>query len=146
MHQGRNEFRVERPVSVVFAFVADVERASEWVPDLLSVEKLTSGPIGVGAKYSEKVNQGGRTGSAELTVTQYEVDRVVATEGHGGPATFSASYTFEADGDATNVVHEYTLELSGIAKLMAPMIHGWLEKNNQTAVENLKRILESARE
>jgi carbon monoxide dehydrogenase subunit G len=146
MQQGRNEFRVERPVSVVFAFVADVERAPEWVPDLLSVEKLTSGPIGVGTKYSEEVNQGGRAGKAELTVTRYEVDRLVVTEGHGGPATFTASYTFEPDGDATNVVHDYTLELSGIARLMAPMIHSWLEKNNQTAVENLKRILETARE
>lgn len=143
MARGSLVFSVARPPSAVFELLADLERAPEWVPDLVSVEKTTPGPVGVGTRYSEVVQMGKQTSTAELEVTEYERDRVFAHDGEGGPSRFSARFTLKPEGDGTRVTHEYTVRLRGLFKLMTPFIMGWVRKNSQAATVELKRLLES---
>jgi carbon monoxide dehydrogenase subunit G len=142
MARGELEFHVRRPPADVFAVLADLGRATEWVPDLVSIEQTTPGEVGVGTRYREVVRLGGKTSEAELEVTEYDPPRVFAHDGRGGPSTFSATFTLEADGDGTRVTHAYAIELSGPMRIMGPMIKGWVRKNAETAHANLVRLLE----
>jgi carbon monoxide dehydrogenase subunit G len=143
MTKGEITFHVPRPPAEVWSVVADLERAPEWVPDLISVTKVSEGDIRVGTRYTEVVNMNGNKGDAELEVTQYDAPRVFANEGKGGPASFSAKFTLEPDGDGTRVTHEYTVTMSGIMKMMEPLMKGWLKKNSEEAVERLQSLIES---
>ena len=143
MAEGSIEIRIARRAEEVFAYLSDLERAIEWVPDLLTMKKLTDGPIGVGTRYVETIKQGGSTGSAQLEVTEYEPNRVFAHKGEGGPVKFTGLFTVRPDGDESVVVHDYTFELSGLAKLMGPVLVKWLKRNSEIGAANLKRVLES---
>jgi carbon monoxide dehydrogenase subunit G len=142
MTEGKVEFHVRRPPEEVFAALADLEQAPRWVPDLVSVEKQTPGPVGVGTRYSEVVRMGEKVSEAELEVTEHDPPRVFAHRGQGGPARFTARFTLTPDGEGTRVAHAYTVQLSGFAKLLTPVVARWIRKNAETAAEGLRRSLE----
>ena len=49
----------------VWEIITDLENAPTWVPDLLSVRKLDSGPMAVGSRYEQRMKVQGR----EMMVT-----------------------------------------------------------------------------
>ena len=55
---GTASLFVERSPEEVFAYVANLENAPDWVPDLVSVTKTSEGEIGVGIRYTEVVKMG----------------------------------------------------------------------------------------
>jgi carbon monoxide dehydrogenase subunit G len=142
LSHGSIEFHVARPPAEVFPYVADLERAPEWVPDLISVEKLGDGPVRVGSRFRQEVRAAGRTGHAELEVTEYEPPRRFAHRGKGGPAEFKAEFTLEPDGEGTRVRHDFEVRMKGLFKLASGAVEGWVERNAETAVANLKRVIE----
>lgn len=139
MHGSASTFIPGRTPEQVFDVLSDLERAPEWVPDLLSVKKLTPGPVVVGTRYAERVRMGSREGDAELEVTEHERPRVFAHRGKGGPASFGARFVLEAEDGGTRVTHEYELRMSGMFKLMTPMMAGWVKKNSEAAMASLAR-------
>ena len=142
MPQGSITFTVKKSPSEAFAYIADMENAPNWVPDLVSVEKATPGDVRVGTVFNEVVRMGDKEMAGSMEVTEYDPPRVYAHAGEGGPSKFSARFTFEADGEGTRVVHDYEVEVGGVLKLMSPVIGGWVKCNSERAVEELKRILD----
>ena len=62
---------IARPVEEVFDFVADETNEPRYNEDMLSCDKVTPGPIGVGTRYEAHMKS---TGAASMTVevTGYE--------------------------------------------------------------------------
>jgi carbon monoxide dehydrogenase subunit G len=135
-------FRLSKPPAEVFPYLSDLERAPEWVPDLVSVSKLTEGPLGIGTRYSEVVNLGAKMGTVHLEVTHYEPDRLFAHKGVGGPMEFTGRFTLEPQGDGTLVTHTYAVQLNGMARLMAPLIKDRVRKLAEAGIQNLQRALD----
>jgi len=146
MAKGEVVVHVERTLEEVWNVLADLERAPEWVPDMLSARKLTEGAVGVGTRYHEVVSMHGKDAEAELEVTRFEPPRVFAHRGEGGPARFSATFTLEpgdSGGRSTRLTHAWTVELSGMMRMMEPLVRGWVQRNSEEAVRNLKRSMEA---
>jgi carbon monoxide dehydrogenase subunit G len=143
--EGKITVRINRPAAEVFAYVADLETAVEYVPSLVSMRKVSPGEIGVGARYEEVVEMGGRNGDGTLEVTEYDAPRLFAHRGQGGPVSFTARFIVEPDGeDACSFTHEYSVKLSGFAgKLIAPLVNRTVKSSNEQAAANLKKIMES---
>lgn len=142
MPSGSLSLTVQASPEAAFAVVSDLLRAPEWVPDLVSVTKVSDGPVGVGTRYTEVVQMGDKRGDGELWVTVFEPPRVFAHEGRGGPATFGARFTIEPEGDGCRITHDYEVKLSGMARLMAPLMGKWVEKNSAHAMQGLKQLIE----
>ena len=143
MAEGSIVFHVPRPPAEVWTIVADLEQAPDWVTDIISVTKETDGPVGVGTRYSERVNVNGTEGAATMEVTRYDPPRVFANRGEGGPAKFTTMFTLEPDGDGTKVTHSYTMKMSGFMKMMEPMMKGWMRKNSEASVKKLQELFAS---
>ena len=83
---------IAREPADAFDVAADPERQLEWDPQTLSVEKLTPGPLGRGARYRVEVKR--------LGVVEYEFpefDRPVRFA-HRGPVKVGEMYhTFELE-------------------------------------------------
>ena len=101
MPAGSLSLTVRRPLAEVFAYVADFERAPEWITDLVRVEKLTPGDVGVGTRFTQVVSLGGKELEGTMEVRAYDPPCVYAYDGEGGPARFTARFTFSPEGDAT---------------------------------------------
>lgn len=139
---GELSFRVEREPEHVFAVLADLERAPEWAPILSEMHKTTEGEVTLGSRFTGKVHLAGQTQAGELVVIECHRPEVFAYEGRGGPAVFRARFQLAPEDGGTRVQHRYQLELSGFAKMMAPVIGGLLEENASTMVESLRRRIE----
>ena len=125
MPSGSLSLTLQASPEAAFAVVSDLLRAPEWVPDLVSVTKVSDGPVGVGTRFTEVVQMGDKRGDGELWVT-----------------VFGARFTIEPEGDGCRITHDYEVKLSGMARLMAPLMGKWVEKNSAHAMQDLKQLIE----
>jgi Polyketide cyclase / dehydrase and lipid transport len=66
---GRTFFN--RPVEDLFDFLADPRNESLYNPVVLSAEKTTSGPIGVGTRFVQRARSFGQVGNVDIEVISY---------------------------------------------------------------------------
>ena len=144
MASGTVEIYIACPSEAMFAFVSDLERAPEWVPDLIEVTKVSDGAIGVGTRYTEIVQIGSSQPDAGLIVTEFDPPRVFAHRGKGGPSEFTGRFVVEADGTGTRLTHEWSVTMSGLYKLLEYFSARWIRTNTEAGVECLREKLESA--
>ena len=53
-----------------------------------------------------------------------------------------ARFTLEADGDGTLLTHEYTVRMKGLFRLLDPLVAAWMRRNNETALANLRHLID----
>ena len=63
---------VARPISEVFSYWADLERAGEWSGPVIERRKLSDAPAGVGTRYHAVDRLAGRRVEFTLEITAYE--------------------------------------------------------------------------
>ena len=133
---------INRPLTDVFAFVADGETASRWRPGVLDIKHVSGD--GVGAVYRQGVKgPAGRRIAADYEVTGFEPDRRLAFKAIAGPVRPSGEYRFEASGDGTRVSFALSVELGGWKKLlMGRAVQATMDAEMAT-LDNLRRTLES---
>lgn len=88
---------IERPVSVVFRFVADdhVRNHTRWDPDVV-LEQITDGPIGVGTTIRRRNTRYGAPVEETMDVVEFERERAMGSRIYGGPMAISGRATFDA--------------------------------------------------
>lgn len=140
MATGVFTIRLARPPVAIFPLISNLERAPEWVPDLIVVKKQTTGDIGVGTRYTDVMRVGNNTSTGKLEIIEYEPPRVFVHKGENGPSRFVTRFTLEPDGEGTLLTQEYTLRMRGLFRLLEPLVGGWLRRNTETALNNLGKI------
>ena len=139
MPSGSLSLTLQASPEAAFAVVSDLLRAPEWVPDLVSVTKVSDGPVGVGTRFTEVVQMGDKRGDGELWVTVFEPK---ISSRKRMERAFGARFTIEPEGDGCRITHDYEVKLSGMARLMAPLMGKWVEKNSAHAMQDLKQLIE----
>lgn len=122
MAHASQSVTVLRPITEVFAFLADGLNNPAWRPDVTSIT-LRSG-TGLGAEYSQTMRgPGGRSIDGDYRITRWDAPNRLDFEVTAGPARPVGSFTLSASGDSATEV-TFTLELKprGLMVLMAPMI------------------------
>ena len=148
------EFRlietVRAPIDRAFALANDIDRAMEWLPAGVRIEKLTPGPVRAGTRYRETRPVLGRDDTEIYEVSIYDPPRrteVVADgrQGTAGRGEFRFRIDFAAAGpDAT------TLTLTGSATrlgcvgvLLYPVVRGIMRRNILADVAGLTSWIET---
>ena len=142
MPQASNEIVIERPPSEVFAFLANPGNDPQWRRGVVEL-RHESGEH-VGARYAQKVSgPGGRQISADIEITEYEPDRLIAFRTTTGPVRPSGRYTLTPEGDGTRVRFELEAQVKGLKRLLAPMVQRTMSSEVR-ALNRLKQLLERA--
>jgi uncharacterized membrane protein len=135
---------INRPVEDVFAFVANFENHPKWELNFQKVKLLTSTPIGVGTTYQCELKLPGQSAASKFEITDYEANKKIAFVGEAaGPATPKGSFLFEPVAGGTKLTLLPRPEFRGFFKLLEPMMAGYIRKQNEEHLGNLKRLLES---
>jgi carbon monoxide dehydrogenase subunit G len=139
---AKNSVTINRPAGEVFAFLADGENEKQWRPGVKEMRREGGAP-GVGTIYRQQVaGPMGKTLDADVEITQFEPDRLIAFHAIAGPVRPQGSYALEAEGEgATRVTFSLDAELSGAMKLMKGRVQKTMDGEVGT-LENLKRVLE----
>lgn len=135
---------IHRPIEEVFAFVADFENNPKWEMNFQKVQLLTAKPTGVGTTYQCELKLPGQAATSKFEITEYEANKKIAFEGEAaGPAKPKGSFLFESVAGGTRLTLFPRPEFRGFFKLLEPMMAGYIRKQNEEHLSNLKRLLEA---
>ncbi|MGE5335096.1 MAG: SRPBCC family protein [Nitrososphaerota archaeon] len=124
---------IARPMEVVFPFLLDLEQSAVTDPDLVSVEKITPGPIGVGTTYVLQQRIQGRLRESTTRYTGIDPNRSIAFEADLGPIAVAASIAFVSVEGGTRVTFHGEGTPRGALKLFSRRFqrigqHAWDER------------------
>ena len=142
MARINGEIVIERPLEVVFYFVSDERNEPSYNPQMLSVEKLSPGPIGSGTQFRAQMKSRSRTLPLLLEFTMFERPVRLGSHSTFSGVTIDGDLTFEAVGDSTLMRWVWNITPSGALKLLTPLVV-WMGRRQEARIwSDLKRCLE----
>ena len=134
---------INRPTEEVFAFVADIEKMSQWMSELVEAKQTSEGPVGVGTTVNAVANVLGRRAESIQEVAEYEPNSKFTIKSTSGPVASKDKFTFESVAGGTKVTRVTEAELGGFFKLAEPLVARMLRRQFETNFANLKDLLEA---
>jgi hypothetical protein len=132
---------VDRPVDVVFDFVAD-ER-NRYDPRIRRAQLITAGPIGAGTQFRSEGTSLGRPVEMIIEFTTYERPRRLGSTTYLSAMQIHSSLTFEPHGSGTRMRWSSTLQPRGLLKVLTPLLAAAGRRQMSKVWANLKRTLEA---
>ena len=143
MARIHGEVVIGRPIEDVFDFVADERNEPRYNPQMLSVEKLSPGPIGPGAQFRCQMRSGRKSLPMLLEFTAFERPVRLGSHASFSGVTTDGELTFEPMGDSTRMRWVWDITPSGALKLLTPLVV-WMGRRQETRIwTELKRCLEA---
>jgi hypothetical protein len=134
---------IRRSTEDVFEYTSNLKNEMEWNPNLILVERISTGPQGVGTRFSAKWR-----GRPPMTVEYTCFDRPRMFEtlgvGKGMDATFRAEAS--PQGDGTHFTVTMDLRLKGFMRLVSPVIQIAMQRQERRLLGNLKSCLKQGEE
>lgn len=139
------EVLIDRPVEIVFDFVADERHEPSYNHQMVGVEKRTPGPIGPGTRWAATMATRGRMRDMIIEVTDFERPTRLGSTSTLSTGEVRGTLTFAPVGGGTRMQWSWEVRPHGILRLLAPVV--WLVGRRQEARvwAGLKRVLEQDR-
>ena len=134
---------IARSVEDVFAYVTDVTNDPAWHTDILEAQKVTEGPVGVGTKWHARFKPSMGISEGDMEVVTFEPNRIQVMRGEIGPMHPTLTYLLEPSEGGTKFTRHVQIRVSGMMKVMQPMMAMMVPKQNKGFLANLKRVLEA---
>ncbi|MHC0036369.1 SRPBCC family protein [Pseudoneobacillus sp. C159] len=136
---------ISRPVAEVFEFISDLSNGPKMNEDIISIEKLTDGPIGVGSKFKETKIIRGRNAEATIEVVQYIPSEAFSAQSEANGLKVIYHYQMSESTNGTYVHFKCEVKTSGmIMTLTKPLIVKMLKQEDGDHLKSVKRALESS--
>jgi uncharacterized protein YndB with AHSA1/START domain len=135
------EIVIDRPVDEVFDFVADERNEPRYNRRMLTAEKTTPGPVGVGTRFRSAFATRGRP-EAFTELTAYDRPIRLASATRMSAFSVVGTLTFETVPEGTRMRWEWDLEPRGLARLAGPLIAVVGRRQEREIWTSLKRFLE----
>lgn len=133
---------IDRPQEEVFDYLSDPSNDSEWRSSAVSSEWITEGPPGVGSQLKSVDRMLGREMESTSEITAWDPPHKLGQKAMGGPVPFEFTVTLEPHGDATHVTIDGQAEIGGFFKIAEGLAGKQFEKQIETDIAGLKRVLE----
>ena len=137
MPSGQVVTEFSAPPEDVWNIITDFENAPSWVPDLMSVRRIDSGPLAIGSQFEQVMRVQGRNMQIALTIREVDAPRTIAHTGEGKSVKISGRATITETPTGCRVVNEWSIELSGLMKLAAPIAGSWTQNNIEESMRAL---------
>ena len=138
------ETKIHRLIHEVFDLVADLENDRLWCPEVSEIERTSAHGPGLGTTYRTVVGPGPMKQSGTYEIIEFAPPTRVGWTMTQGSGAAIGSYSLERADSATILRYHTTVSLSGIQRLLEPIVS--LYSNRRRAprmLQNLKCLLES---
>jgi uncharacterized protein YndB with AHSA1/START domain len=137
------EVVINRPIDVVFDFVADERNEPQYNPRLRRVEQTTPGPIGQGTRFrAETTATMGRTADMVIEYTDFERPRRLASSTRMAAMDIHGTLTFDAVPAGTRMRWWWEITPCGLLNLVRPLVARLGQRQERAIWAGLKSYLE----
>jgi len=144
MARIEGQILIDRPVDVVFDYVADQSNEPQYNLQMVRAEKITPGPVGKGTQFRSAVASRGRTTEMLIECTGYARPRLLQSTTAMAQADISYTLTFEPADAGTRMRWSGQVRPKGAFRPLGPVIT-WLGiRQEQRIWASLKKHLEAA--
>jgi len=134
-------------VKRAFAYLSDVERVPEWLPNVVEAERVSEVAAGPGAEMSLAIDVAGKRRQGRCRVEESEPpNRLVISSTVDIGVTSTIAFDLAVDCRQTHLsaVFEYTLTGGGLGRMLGSLFGDRVARRDmRTALENLKARLEA---
>lgn len=134
--------RIDRPPEDVFRLLTDPERVPTWLPEVLSLEPLTDGPVAAGSRFRETRRVMGKEAEAELVIAAYEPPGRYAVRNVTSGVETTYDYSLRSDGGGTAVRLVCEIRAHGLRRLSALLLGQVLRRQDRDHLAKLKTAAE----
>ncbi len=143
MMRVESETVIGQPSDTVFSFATNVNNQILWVPAVAEVRATSEDSIDVGTNFVQVVQFLGRRFEANFQVTKYEENRLMSFQSTSGPIEMEIIETFQPVGEQTRAHLVLQGEPHGFFGIARPLLQNLVQRQLDSAVANLKDVLES---
>lgn len=137
------EITINRPVDKVFDFVADARNEPRYNPKMLSAEKTTDGPIGVGTRFRDQTTSMGRPVEILIEIKSYDRPRRLTSSIRLPSMDIQGILTFDPAPGGTRMRWSWDVAPHGVLKLMTPVVAQMGRRQEKAIWSCLKQYLEA---
>ena len=130
------------PIDHVFAYVIDAKNRPKWEPSILEIEQVSGGD-GPGAKFRGTLQAMGQQLAWTGEITEYSPNENFAFYLESDMLLLEEYVAVDRVDGGTRLSLSYSLELNGIARMMAPLAVRNLGDQMESSLRRLKSILEA---
>ena len=110
--------------SLVFQAYTDLEKATDRIPSIVSLEILTDGPFGNGTRWRETRLMFKKEATEEMWVTDFDPPKGYTVEAESHGMRYSTRFSFVPESGGTTVTWSFTSTAQSLgAKVMAPVFN-----------------------
>lgn len=138
MQRVEGTARIPALPSEVFAYLADLDRVSEWQTGVLGARRTSEGPMQVGATAVMTRELMGQRIDAPLTVTEYAPPQRLSIESEvSGMRVLAILGLAPAEEAATELTFTMEIRGSGMTAFMEPMVASAAAGDIQASLDRL---------
>ena len=131
---------INRRIEDVWSFISDPLNAVVWGRGVSDVVITSARPVGLGTTLGLRMS-GSRM---EARIIEYQTDRELTLEFTSGPVKGSRlTYSVEPVEGKTRLSTDLEMRLSGVWRIMAPILARRRMRDREWGVNNVKRILDT---
>jgi uncharacterized protein YndB with AHSA1/START domain len=113
---------INAPIRRVFELFTDLDHSAAHVSAIRDIQRLNSGPFGLGTRWRESREILGRVDTADMEVTAFDNYRTYTISHHKGGIRIETVFSFEPDSDGARVTIEFALDGAGLPPgLLTPL-------------------------
>jgi Polyketide cyclase / dehydrase and lipid transport len=142
MARIEGEILINRSVDEVFDFVADEFNEPRYNQRMLSSEKLSPGPVGLGSQFRAVVQSRPRPAEMTIEFTGYHWPRRLASTSRLSTMDIEGTLTFDPVPAGTRMRWSWQVRPRGLLKLLTPVVARIGQRQEETIWTGLKHLLE----
>ena len=144
MIRTQSSIQINRTVEEVFRYVSDdfFENYPKWSPEVLELQRLSGGSVGVGTAARQIRIDGGRRTESTFRVSEYEALKKIHFTSTSSPR-FTARYNLERLQDSTRLTFLFELKTEYLIRPFEHLISRAVRGGSDRVVRKLKHLLEN---
>lgn len=135
---------IHRPIEEVFSYLSNLENATNLLPFVTDMEKLSAGPVGHGSRFLETRLVRRRRIQAEVDIIEFNRPASFTSKSLSNGVEILYHYTFSAIEEGTQVEMEAEVKTGGFLSFLTKKQLVKIIKNEDGGqLQKLKEVLET---
>lgn len=145
MQQIANSIVIQRPIEEVYDVATCQRRCVVWQSGMVTAQKLTDGPVGVGTAYEQASQMLGFQAINRPVVTVWEPPKRFAYHSDGSRSVIDVEMTFEEVDGGTRFTASTSMNEAGdiLSRFTEPLVRQAMKRMMKNDMENLKELMEN---